>query len=41
MLAAAALLWKSLTELIQVVNRTENKDETVGHHSDNEVTVAV
>lgn len=35
------LLWKSLSELIQMVKHTENKDETVRCHSDNEMTVAV
>lgn len=38
---AAFLLWKSLTECTQMVKHTDNKDETVGHHSDNEMTVAV
>lgn len=38
---AAAFLWKSVTGLIQMVKHTENKDETVGHISDNEVAVAV
>lgn len=37
---AAAFLWKSVTRLIQMVKHTENKDEAVGHISDNEVAVA-
>lgn len=40
-LPAAPLLWKSLTELIQMVKHSEIKDETVKHHSDNEMTAAV
>lgn len=31
---AAPLLWKSLTELNQMVKHIENKDETVRHRSD-------